>query len=136
MGSSGGATFNRGINRVAGTPKGSYRSPGNTFNVDIEYIWVLAVTLHLIDAFIEVKAHQEVATDLRVTYFNVDIEYIWVVVVALHLIEALIEVKVPAKRGSYRSQCNTFNEDIENIWVVVMALHLIEALIEVKYTKR
>ena len=38
MGGSGGATFNRGINRVAGTPKGSYRSQGNIFNVGIEYI--------------------------------------------------------------------------------------------------
>ena len=40
MGGSGGATFNRGINRGAGTPRGSYRSQGNIFNVDIEYIWV------------------------------------------------------------------------------------------------
>ena len=68
MGGCGGATFNRGINRVAGTPRGSYRSPGNTFNVDKEYIWVVAVALHLIEALIDVKVHQEVATDLRVTH--------------------------------------------------------------------
>ena len=68
MGGSGGATFNRGINRVAGTPRGSYRSQGNIFNVNIEYIRVVAVALYLIEALIEVKVHQEVATDLRVTH--------------------------------------------------------------------
>ena len=68
MGGSGGATFNRGINRFACTPRGSYRIPGNKFNVDIKYIWVVAVALHLIEALIELQIHQEVATDLRVTY--------------------------------------------------------------------
>ena len=68
MGGSGGATFNRGINRVAGTPRGRYKSPGNIFNVDIECIRVVAVALHLIEAFIEMQVHQEVATDLQVTY--------------------------------------------------------------------
>jgi len=68
MGGSGGITFNRGINRGAGTSRCSYRSPGNTFNVDIEYIWVVAVAIHLIEALIEVKVHQEVATDLQVTH--------------------------------------------------------------------
>jgi hypothetical protein len=68
MGGSGGSTFNRGINRGAGTPRGSYRSQGNTFNGDKEYIWVVAVELHLIEAFIEVQVHQEVATDLKVTH--------------------------------------------------------------------
>ena len=53
---------------VAGTPRGSYRSPCNIFNVDIEYIRVIAVALHLIEALIEVQVHQEVATDLQVTY--------------------------------------------------------------------
>ena len=67
-GGSGGTTFNRGIYRDAGTPRGSYRSPGNVFNVDIEYIWVVVVALHLIEALIEVQVHQEVATDLQVTY--------------------------------------------------------------------
>ena len=67
MGGSGGATFNRGINRVAGTPRCSYRSPGNTFNVDKEYIWVVAVALHLIEALIELQVHQKVATDFQVT---------------------------------------------------------------------
>ena len=45
MGSSGGDTFNRGINRVAGTPRGSYRSQGNIVYVDIEYIWVVAMAI-------------------------------------------------------------------------------------------
>ena len=31
MGGSGGAKFNRGINRGESTPRGSYRSQGNTF---------------------------------------------------------------------------------------------------------
>ena len=68
MGSNGGATFNRGMNRVAGTPRGSYRSQGNIFYVDIEYIWVVAMALHLIEALIEVQVHQEVATDLQVRH--------------------------------------------------------------------
>ena len=68
MGSSGGDTFNRGIKRVGGIPRGSYRSPGNIFNVNIEYIRVVAVALHLIEALIELQVHQEVATDLQVTY--------------------------------------------------------------------
>ncbi len=51
-------------------PRGSYISPGNTFNVDIEYIWVVAVALHLIEALIKVKVHQEVATDLKVTHLK------------------------------------------------------------------
>jgi hypothetical protein len=50
MGGSSGDTFNRGNNRVAGTSKGSYISPGNTLNVDKDYIWVVAVALHLIKA--------------------------------------------------------------------------------------
>jgi hypothetical protein len=59
-----------GIHRGEGTPRGtcSSRSQGNTFNVDIEYIWVVAVALHLMEALIEVQVHQEVATDLRVTH--------------------------------------------------------------------
>ena len=69
----GGTTFNRGINRVAGTPRGSYRSPGNIFNVDIEYIRVEAVALYLIEALKEVQVHQEVATDLQGNILNVDI---------------------------------------------------------------
>ena len=68
MGGSDGATFNRGINTGESTPRGSYRSQGNTFNVDIEYIWVVAVAIHLIEALIELQVHQEVATDLQVTY--------------------------------------------------------------------
>jgi hypothetical protein len=68
MGGSDGDTFNRGINRVAGTPRGSNRSPGNTFNRDIEYIWVVAVVIHLIEAFIELGVHQEVATYLQVAH--------------------------------------------------------------------
>ena len=66
--SNGGATFNRGINRVAGTPRGIYRSQGTIFNVDKEYIWVVDVALHLIDALIDLQVHQKVATDLRVTH--------------------------------------------------------------------
>ncbi len=45
MGGSGGSTFIRGINRGAGTSRGSYRSQGYTLNVDIEYIWVVAVAI-------------------------------------------------------------------------------------------
>ena len=67
MGGSRGATFNRGIYRVAGSPRGSYRSPSNIFNVDIEYIWVVAVVLHLIEALIDLHVHQEVATEFQVT---------------------------------------------------------------------
>ncbi len=68
MGGSGGATFNRGMNRGTGTPRGSYSFPCNTFYVDIEYIWVVAVALHLIEALIELQVHQAVATDLQVTH--------------------------------------------------------------------
>ena len=69
MGGSGGATFNRVINRVAGTPRGSYRSPGNIFNVEYRiYKGGSGGAIRLIEAFIELKVHQEVATDLRVTY--------------------------------------------------------------------
>jgi len=50
VGGIGGDTFIRGINRGAGTPRGSYISPGNQFNVNIEYIWVVAVAIHLIEA--------------------------------------------------------------------------------------
>jgi len=64
MGGSGGTTFNRGINRGAGTSKGSYRSPGNTFNWDMKYIWVVAVALHLKEKLLEVQVHQKVAKDL------------------------------------------------------------------------
>jgi len=52
MGGSSGATFNRGIYRFACTPRGSYRIPGNRLNVDIKYICVIAVALHLIEALI------------------------------------------------------------------------------------
>jgi hypothetical protein len=68
MGGSGGSTFNRGINRGACTSRGSYRSQGNTFNGDIEYIWVVALEIHLIEALIKVQVLQEVATDLQVTH--------------------------------------------------------------------
>ncbi len=67
MGSNGGSTFNRGINRGAGTSRGSYISQGNTFNVDTEYMGCNGA-LHLIAALIQVQVHQEVATDLRVTH--------------------------------------------------------------------
>ena len=68
MGSRGGATLNRGIKRVADTPRGSYRYQGNIFIVDKEYIWVVVVALHLIESLIVLQVHQEVATDHRVTY--------------------------------------------------------------------
>ena len=68
MGGIRGATFNSGINRGEVTPKGISRPQGNTFNGDIEYIWMVAVALHLIEALKEVQVHQEVATDLRVTH--------------------------------------------------------------------
>jgi hypothetical protein len=101
MGGSVGNTFNRGINKGAGTPRSSYRSPGNTFNGDIEYIWVVvAVAPHLIGI-------NRGAGTSRGSYrsqgstFNVDIEYIWVVAVAPHLIEALIEVQVHEEVATY-----------------------------------
>ena len=48
----------RGINRVAdGTPRGSYRSQGNIFNVDINYIWVVVVALHFLEALTELQVH-------------------------------------------------------------------------------
>jgi hypothetical protein len=98
MGGSGGSTFNRGINRGAGTPTGSYISPGNTFNVDIEYIWVVAVVIHLINRGIKRGAGTPRGSYISPgNTFNVDIEYIWVVAVAPHLIEALIVVQVYQK---------------------------------------
>ena len=58
----------RGINRGDGSSRGSNRSQGNIFNVDIEYIWVLVVALHLIEALIELQVNQEVDTYLRVPH--------------------------------------------------------------------
>ena len=68
MGGSGGKTFNRGFNRVSGTLRGSYRSLSNTFNVDMDYVRVVAVALHLLEALIVLRVHQKVATDLQVTH--------------------------------------------------------------------
>jgi hypothetical protein len=92
MGGSGGATFNKGLNRVAGTPKGS-TDIQVTHLMWIKNIWVVAVALHLIGI-------NRVPGTLRGSYispgntFNVDIEYIWVVAVVLHLIQALKELRV------------------------------------------
>jgi hypothetical protein len=117
MGGSGGITFNRGINRGAGTSRCSYRSPGNTFNVDIEYIWVVAVAIHLIGIY-------RGAGTSRGSYIspgntlNGDIEYIWVVTVAPHLIEALIEVQVHQEVATYLRVTHLMW--IQNIWVVMV----------------
>ena len=94
MGRSGGATLYRGIHRVAGTTKGSYRSPGNIFNVDIEYLWVVAVALHLNRGINRVAETPRGSYRSQGYIFNVGIEYIWVEAVELHLIEASIEVQL------------------------------------------
>ena len=65
--------------------------------MDIEYIWVVAVALHLNRGINRVEGTPRCSYRSPGNTFNVDIEYIWVVAEALHLIEALIELQVHQK---------------------------------------
>jgi hypothetical protein len=64
--------------------------------VDIEYIWVVAVAIHLI-VINRGEGTPKGSCRSPGNTFDVDIEYMWVVAVALDLIEALIEVQVYQK---------------------------------------